>query len=126
MYEQQNSNEQGNCQNNFSQQGSTQESYTQQNNGQYGYGQPGYNQQTYNQQGYYQSNDSGGFLWALLGFFVPLAGLILYLVWKDEKPRTSKAAGIGALVSVIAGIVFFILYIVIVFFITGALIMSTV
>lgn len=46
--------------------------------------------------------DNGGFLWGLLGFFVPIAGLILYLMWRDERPRTAKAAGIGALVSVIA------------------------
>lgn len=39
--------------------------------------------------------DNGGFLWGLLGCCVPLAGLILFLVWKDTKPRTAKAAGIG-------------------------------
>lgn len=51
------------------------------------------------------STDTGGFGWGLLGFCVPLAGLILYLVWKDEKPLTSKAAGTGALISVIFGII---------------------
>lgn len=45
-------------------------------------------------------NDKGGFLWGLLGCCIPLAGLILFLVWKDEKPKTAKSAGIGALVSV--------------------------
>lgn len=49
--------------------------------------------------------DNGGFLWGLLGFFIPIAGLILYLMWKDERPRTAKAAGIGALVSAILGVV---------------------
>ena len=29
-------------------------------------------------------------------------GLVLFLVWKDTKPRTARAAGIGALVCVIA------------------------
>ena len=28
-------------------------------------------------------------------------GLVLYLVWKDQKPKTAKAAGMGALVAVI-------------------------
>ncbi len=42
--------------------------------------------------------DKGGFLWGLLGCCVPVAGLILYLLWKDTKPKTAKAAGIGALV----------------------------
>ncbi len=53
--------------------------------------------------------DEGGFLWALLGFCVPLVGLILYLVWKDEKPLTARSAGKGALVSVIIGALFYIL-----------------
>ncbi|MBQ4086651.1 MAG: zinc ribbon domain-containing protein [Clostridia bacterium] len=56
--------------------------------------------------------DSGGFLWGLLGFFIPMAGLILYLVWKDTLPKRAKAVGKGALVSTILGIVFFILYLV--------------
>lgn len=54
-------------------------------------------------------NDKGGFLWGLLGFCIPIVGLILFLVWKDSKPKTSKAAGIGALVSVIIAVVFYIL-----------------
>lgn len=55
-------------------------------------------------------NDRGGFGWGLLGCCVPIVGLVLFLVWRDEKPRTAKAAGIGALVSVVASIVIYILY----------------
>ncbi len=44
--------------------------------------------------------DDGGFGWGLLGCCIPVVGLVLFLVWKDEKPRTAKAAGIGALVAV--------------------------
>lgn len=44
--------------------------------------------------------DNGGIGWGLLGCCIPIAGLVLYLVWKDQKPRTAKAAGIGALVAV--------------------------
>lgn len=61
-------------------------------------------------------NDNGGFLWGLLGCCIPIVGLILFLVWKDQKPRTAKAAGIGALVSVVASVVLY----VIVFVIMGA------
>lgn len=61
-------------------------------------------------------NDNGGFLWGLLGCCIPIVGLILFLVWKDQKPRTAKAAGIGALISVVAAVVFY----VIVFVIIGA------
>ena len=52
--------------------------------------------------------DKGGFGWGLLGWCVPVVGLILFLVWKDTKPKTAKAAGIGALVSVILGVVIYI------------------
>ena len=52
--------------------------------------------------------DNGGFGWGLLGYCLPIVGLILFLVWKDTKPKTSKAAGIGALVSVILGVVIYI------------------
>ena len=61
-------------------------------------------------------NDNGGFLWGLLGCCIPIVGLILFLIWKDQKPKTAKAAGIGALVSVIIGV----LYYIIVFVIIGA------
>ena len=44
--------------------------------------------------------DSGGIGWGLLGCCLPIVGLILFLVWKDQKPRTAQAAGIGALISV--------------------------
>lgn len=56
------------------------------------------------------TNDNGGFGWGVLGCCVPIAGLILWLVWKDEKPKTAKAAGIGALVAVIVTVVFYVLY----------------
>ena len=52
--------------------------------------------------------DNGGFGWGVLGCCIPIVGLILFLVWKDTKPKTSKAAGIGALVSVILGVVIYI------------------
>ena len=53
--------------------------------------------------------DNGGFGWGVLGCCVPIVGLILFLVWKDTKPKTAKAAGIGALVSTIVGVVVYIL-----------------
>lgn len=47
------------------------------------------------------NTDSGSFGWSILGCCIPLAGLILFLVWKDQKPRNAKMAGIGALVSIL-------------------------
>ena len=40
-------------------------------------------------------------------------GLVLFLVWKDSKPKTAKAAGIGALVSVALAVVYYIIIFVI-------------
>ena len=59
------------------------------------------------------NNDSGSFGWALLGFFIPLVGLILYLVWKDEKPRTAKRAGKGALACLILNLIVLAVYFII-------------
>lgn len=54
-------------------------------------------------------NDNGGFLWGLLGCCIPLVGLILFLVWKDNKPKTAKSAGIGALVGVVVAVIGYIM-----------------
>ena len=48
--------------------------------------------------------DSGSIWWAVLGFLIPLVGLILFIVWMDNKPNSAKMAGIGALVNVILSI----------------------
>jgi len=42
---------------------------------------------------------NGGY--TALGFFFPVVGLILYLVWKDQTPLRAKSAGKGALIGVI-------------------------
>lgn len=58
-----------------------------------------------------QSTEEGSEIgYGILGFCVPVAGLVLYIVWKDNKPKTAKAAGIGALI-------WFVLYIIICMFI---------
>ena len=56
--------------------------------------------------------DKGGFGWGALGCCLPIVGLILFLVWKDTKPKTAKAAGIGALVSVIIAVVYYVVMLV--------------
>ncbi|MBM6870347.1 zinc-ribbon domain-containing protein [Pseudoflavonifractor phocaeensis] len=80
--------------------------------------QQNYNNNGYNNGGYPNPNynngyDSGGIGWGILGFCIPLVGLILFLVWKDQKPLSAKAAGMGALISVIIGVVFYILAIIV-------------
>lgn len=57
--------------------------------------------------------DNGGFGWGALGYCIPVVGLVLYLVWKDTKPRTAKAAGKGALISVILGAAWYVMWFII-------------
>lgn len=52
--------------------------------------------------------DKGGFGWGLLGCCIPIVGLILFLVWKDSKPKSAKSAGIGALVGVVMLVIYYI------------------
>lgn len=54
-------------------------------------------------------NDTGSIGWAFLGFCIPIAGLILYIVWRNTEPNNAKKAGLGALMSVIAWAVLLIL-----------------
>ena len=48
--------------------------------------------------------------YAVLGFFIPLVGLILYLINKDKTPLKAKSAGKGALVGFLVGILMSIIY----------------
>ena len=51
-----------------------------------------------------QEEDKPSFGFAVLGFFIPLVGLILYLIWKDTTPQKAKSCGKGALVGVIVSV----------------------
>lgn len=58
-----------------------------------------------------QSAKEGGTAgWGVLGFFFPLVGFILWLVWKDDRPARSRSAGIGCLVAVCLSVFGGILY----------------
>lgn len=65
--------------------------------------------------------DQNSFGFGLLGFCIPIVGLILFLCWKDTTPLKAKSAGMGALISVIISVVVWIIY----FVIIGAAIGST-
>jgi hypothetical protein len=53
---------------------------------------------------------SGGF--AVLSFFFPLVGLILFIVWSGSKPLRAKSCGRGALIGFLVSIVVWIIIIV--------------
>ena len=42
--------------------------------------------------------DDGSLIWTVVGFFVPVAALVLYLIWKDDKPKCAKRAALGGLI----------------------------
>lgn len=66
----------------------------------YGQAQP---TQPYASQGSY---DSGSIGWGVLGFLFPIVGIILFIVWRNEKPKCAKVSLYGALISIGLSIVF--------------------
>ena len=54
--------------------------------------------------------DSPSFGCWLFSFFIPLAGLILWLVWKDEYPLKAKSCSKGATVGIILNVIFYTLF----------------
>ena len=65
--------------------------------GQQGYQQPGYQQPSAQQQ-QPAAYDSGSIWWGVLGFLIPIVGVVLYFVWRTSKPNSAKVAGIGAII----------------------------
>lgn len=59
----------------------------------------------YHGNGYPQQEDKTSVGLAILSFFIPIVGLILFLVKRDKSPKTSKACGICALVSFLVNLV---------------------
>ncbi len=49
------------------------------------------------------SNDS--IFWGILGFCIPLVGLILFFTWNQTQPKNAKYSGIGALIGTILGFI---------------------
>lgn len=62
-----------------------------------------------------QIKEEGSFGWGVLGFLIPLAGLVIFLVWNNEKPKSAKSAGLGALIRVILSIILVIVIFIFVF-----------
>lgn len=54
-----------------------------------------------NQSGFTTSNDEKSTAFAILGFFLPLVGLILFCIWEKTYPLKAKSCGKGALIGVI-------------------------
>jgi len=50
----------------------------------------------------YVDGDSPG--WAVLGFFVPIVGLVLWIVWHDVRPHDSRMARNGFITSILLAV----------------------
>lgn len=55
------------------------------------------------------SKDSNSAGWWWLGFFLPMVGLILFIVWSGDYPLKAKKVGWGALIGAIVSVAFIIL-----------------
>lgn len=53
--------------------------------------------------------DDGSMTWFWIGFICPLAGLILYLVWRSSKPQNAKKANMGSIIGFIICYIAFVL-----------------
>lgn len=69
---------------------------------------------TYVQQNHPVVQDAPNAGFAVLSFFFPVVGLILYLVWMDQFPMRAKSCGKGALISIIVDAAVVVLYIVVI------------
>ena len=58
----------------------------------------------------YNDAPSGGF--AVLCFFFPVIGLILYIIWRDTMPMRARSCGKGAITGVIVEVVLVIILVV--------------
>ncbi len=54
--------------------------------------------------------DGRSFSYALIGFFFPVVGLILYVVEQDKRPKRARSAVRGAVAGVAAGVLISVLY----------------
>ena len=69
-----------------------------------GKNEPGGAPYSYGGNAYRAPVDDANIGWGVLCFFLPLVGLILYLVWKDEYPNRARMCGKGALIGVITSL----------------------
>ena len=73
-------------------------------------------------QTYQREEDKPNFGFAVLSFFFPLIGLILFLCWNTSYPLKAKSCGMGALIGFLTGIVLSVVIVVIAFVTLGNLI----
>ena len=71
------------------------------------------------------SDDAPSKGFAILGFFVPIIGLILYLIYERKQPQRAKSAGKGALIGFITKIVVYIVIVILYIIFASSMIKGT-
>lgn len=69
-------------------------------------------------------DDAPNLGFAVLGFFIPIVGLILYLVYMKKSPLKAKSAGKGALIGYCIKLAIYVILYLLTSIITGASIAS--
>ena len=57
-----------------------------------------------------KTNDQPSFWFALLAFFFPIGGLILWLIYEDKKPKRARSLKRGMIIGLAGKIIFLILW----------------
>lgn len=60
-----------------------------------------------------QDRDTGSGGFGVLGFFFPIVGLILFLIWHETYPKRAKRAGLGALIATSVNVAIILLYVIV-------------
>ncbi len=71
-----------------------------------------------------EATDAPHMGFAVLSFFIPLVGLILYLFFKDCYPLRARSCGKGAIIGFVTEVVLTILYVVVVVALVGSIFTS--
>lgn len=68
-----------------------------------------------------ETDDRSSFGFTILGFFIPIVGLILFLIYEEKKPKRAKSAGKGALIGFVTKIILSIILVILYVLFTASL-----
>lgn len=51
--------------------------------------------------------DTGSIGWGILGFIIPIVGIVLFFVWNNTKPKSARMAILGAAISIALSLILY-------------------
>ncbi len=57
----------------------------------------------------YDESSESTFIYSVIGFFVPIVGIILFCIWNNEYPSRAKSAIKGTLIAIAVYVILFVL-----------------